>query len=231
MVPQGRFGLVTGFVVITVAACSPSPPSAVKPSQSVASPFETVLGPTPPPAQALPTLSPAPTPTVYPRLPIPAGTPRCHATQLEVGFRIFPPAAGNVLLSFEVRNRSSHACWVYGFVGFQTLDGTGHLLPQVLRWTTNSFFGRSDPPTRILLPTSTTSVGSEPGSGHAFFSVATNDVLCDTNQNPVVSMEIWPPDERQPLIQPAKAVDGRPLFFCRYLELYPLQVELSLTLS
>jgi len=74
-------------------------------------------------------------------------------------------------------------------------------------------------------------VGSEPVSGHAFFSVATNDVLCDTSENPVVSLEIWPPDERQPLIVPAKAVDGRSFFFCRYLELYPLQVQPGLTLS
>lgn len=194
-------------------------------------PSETVPGPTRSPAQASPTLSAATSPTVYPRLPIPAGTSRCRTAQLEVGFRILPPAAGNVLLSFEMRNRSSQACWVYGFVGFQTLDGSGHPLPKVLRWTTNSFFGKSAPPTRILLPTSTNSVGSEAGSGHAFFSVATNDVLCDTNQNPVVSLEIWPPDERRPMIQPAKAVDGRAFFFCRYLEIYPLQVEPSLTLS
>jgi len=33
------------------------------------------------------------------------------------------------------------------------------------------------------------------------------------------------------MIQPAKAVDGRAFFFCRYLEIYPLQVEPSLTLS
>jgi hypothetical protein len=74
-------------------------------------------------------------------------------------------------------------------------------------------------------------VGPEPASGHAFFSVATNDVLCDANENPVVSLEIWPPDERQLLILPAKAVDGRSFFFCRYLELYPLQIEPDLTLS
>jgi hypothetical protein len=144
---------------------------------------------------------------------------------------MLPPAAGNVLLSFEMRNQSSKACWVYGFVGFQTLDTNRQPLPQVLRWTTNSFFGKSDPPTRILLPTGTAAVGPEPASGHAFFSVATNDVLCDANENPVVSLEIWPPDERQLLILPAKAVDGRSFFFCRYLELYPLQIEPDLTLS
>jgi hypothetical protein len=130
-----------------------------------------------------------------------------------------------------MRNQSSKACWVYGFVGFQTLDTNRQPLPQVLRWTTNSFFGKSDPPTRILLPTGTAAVGPEPASGHAFFSVATNDVLCDANENPVVSLEIWPPDERQLLILPAKAVDGRSFFFCRYLELYPLQIEPDLTLS
>jgi len=120
---------------------------------------------------------------------------------------------------------------VYGFVGFETLDASRQPLPQMLRWTTNSFFGRSDPPTRILLPTGTAPVGPEPVSGHVFFSVATNDVLCDTNQNPVGSLEIWPPDEREPLILPARAVDGRSFFFCRDLELYPLQIQPDLTLS
>jgi hypothetical protein len=191
----------------------------------------TFAAPTPSPADPSATPSVIPRPIVFARLPVPAGTSRCRAAQLEVGFRILPPAAGNVLLSFEIRNQSAKPCWVYGFVGFETLDANRQPLPQVLRWTTNSFFGKSDPPTRILLPTGTAPVGPEPIGGHVFFSVATNDVLCDNNQNPVVSLQIWPPDERQPLIVPAKAVDGRSFFFCRYLELYPLQIQPGLTLS
>ena len=168
---------------------------------------------------------------MFARAPVPAGTRRCRTSQLELGFRILPPAAGNLLLTFEMRNRSLEACWVYGFVGFQSLDSNLQPLPQQLRWTTDSFFGKSDLLTRILLPGGTASVGSEPVSGHAFFNVATNDVLCDTSANPVASLEIWPPDERQPLIVAAKAVDGRSFFFCRYLELYPLQVQPGLTIA
>src|ERR1700674_1917926 len=165
-------GLLASLVVAAAAGCSPSPSSAVKASATpTASPLATLAAPTPSPAEASPTPSVSSSPIVFARLPIPTGTSRCHTAQLEVGFRILPPAAGNVLLGFETRNKSSKAYWVYGFVGFQTLDGNGHPLPQVLRWTTNSFFGKSDPPTRILLPMGTSSLSSEPGSGHAFFSV------------------------------------------------------------
>lgn len=124
-----------------------------------------------------------------------------------------------------MRNQSAIACWVFGFVGFQTLDANGQRLPQTIRWTTESFFGRSDPPTRILLPAGTAALGSGQGTGHAFFNVATNDVLCDANQAPVATLEIWPPDEFQPLKIRAQTADGLPFVFCRYIDLNPLQVQ------
>ena len=66
-------------------------------------------------------------------------------------------------------------------------------------------FGESQPPSRILLPARTTALGVEPRTGHAFFNVFTNDVLCDFYGNPVANIEIWPPDEYRPLTIPAKA--------------------------
>ena len=166
-----------------------------------------------------------PSPIVYPRLPIPAGTLRCHTAQLEVAYVGVGAAAGNVKATFELRNKSAAPCWVYGFVGFQTLDGNGRPIPRTLVWTTDSFFGRSDPASRILLPTDTARLGSDPRTGHAFFNVAGNDVLCDLNQTPVVSLKIWPPDEHQALIVPARSLDGVGFVFCGGIELNPLQVQ------
>jgi len=134
-------------------------------------------------------------------------------------------AAGNVEGTFELRNKSVAPCWVYGFVGFTTLDTNGRPISRTIVWTTDSFFGKSDPASRILLPTDTARFGSEPRSGHAFFNVAGNDVMCDANQTPVVSLEIWPPDERQALIVPARSLDGVGFVFCGGIELNPLQVQ------
>ena len=86
-------------------------------------------------------------------------------------------------------------------------------------------FGRSDPPSRILLPSDTAALGSGQGTGHAFFNVVTNDVLCDTSQNPVALLEIWPPDETAALRIAAQTAAGAPFVFCTDIELNPLQVQ------
>ena len=219
-----QFGLVAGAIAIVVAACTPSSPTAAKPSPMVSSsPATRVSVPMPLPAEPSPT--PFPTPTVYPRLPIPAGTPRCHTSQLEVAFIIGSAAAGNVEDTFEMRNTSSVACWVFGYVGFQTLDLRGRRLPQTINWSPNTYFGESEPPSRIVLPAGTTSLGVEPRTGHAFFNLFTNDVLCDFYANPVASIEIWPPDEHRPLTIPATSAYGQLLGFCGGFQLNPLQIQ------
>jgi hypothetical protein len=219
-------GLLAAFVMAALAGCTPSPPSAVKATPTVtASPASTLAASTLLPAEASPTPSAIPSPTVYPRLPIPAGTPRCHTAQLEVAFVMVGAAAGNVEATFEMRNKSAAPCWIYGFVGFQTLDRNGRPIPRTLVWTTESFFGRSQPASRILLAADAAKFGSEPRTGYAFFNLAGNDVLCDTNQTPVVGLEIWPPDERQPLFVPARSQDGVGFLFCGGIELNPLQVQ------
>jgi hypothetical protein len=225
-----RFGLVALLVGTIVTACTPSQPSAVKPSPEVSiSPAVPASAPKPSPAEALPTPSASPSavpsPTVYARLPIPVGTPRCHTPQLEIAFVAAGAAAGNVAAAFEMRNKWATPCWVYGFVGFQTLDRNGRPIPRTVTWATDSFFGRSDSASRILLPGHTAKFGSEPRTGHAFFNVAGNDVLCDLNEVPIVSLKIWPPDEFQPLIVPAKSLDGNGFFFCGGITLNPLQVQ------
>jgi len=212
------------LIAMTAAACAPSPPAAVKPSPTISSsPVAPVSAPTPSPVELSPT--PLPSPTVYSQLPVPAGTQRCHTAQLEVAFIIGTAAAGNVEDTFEMRNKSSTPCWVYGYVGFQTLDRQGRRLPQTINWSWNTYFGDSEPPTRILLPASTTRLGVEPRTGHAFFNVFTNDVLCDFNENPVARIDVWPPDEYSPLTIPAKSAYGQQFGFCGGFQLNPLQIQ------
>ena len=229
----GRFGLVAGLAAVTVAACTPPSPSAVKPSPTTSSsPAASV--PIPMPSQVEPLATPpgVASPLVYPRLPIRAGTPRCHTAQLEVGFITGFAAAGSIQDTFEVRNVSATGCWVYGYVGFQTLDRDGRPVPQSINWSTHSYFGDSAPPSRILLPSGTTPLGVEPRTGHAFFNLFTNDVLCDADQGTVASLEIWPPDEFQPLTIRAQTLQGGLQFvFCGGFELNPLQVQTEPKLS
>src|SRR5260370_40924835 len=93
--------------------------------------------------------------------------------------------------------------------------------PQTIIGSQKTFFGDSRPPSRILLLVGTTSLGVEPRTGHAFFNLFTNDVLCDFYANPVASIEIWPPDEYRPLTIPATSAYGQLLGFCGGVQLNP----------
>lgn len=98
-------------------------------------------------------------------------------------------------------------------------------MPQTIGWSTNSFFGQSLPPTRILLPPGTPALNTGQAIGHAFFNVTTNDVLCDPNQVRVATLEIWPPDEFVPLKIPAQTPDGLQFAFCGGFGINPLQIQ------
>ena len=135
-------------------------------------------------------------------------------------------ATGNVLNSFEMRNRSSTPCWVYGYVGFQLLDAQGRALPQSLTRSTDSFFGQSDAPTRILLSPSTPPLRTR-AAGHAFFDVASEDVSCSSDRmTAVTSLEIWPPDEYAAIVIPTRGGDWSGGFIsCGDLTVNPLQIR------
>jgi len=171
-----------------------------------------------------------PSPGVYSRLPIPAGTPRCHTGQLEVALLGAGAATGNVRNSFEMRNRSSASCWVYGYVGFQLLDSRGRPLPQSLGRSTDSFFGQSDPPTRILLSPGSPGLHSR-AAGHAFFDVASEDVTCTAElMMATASLEIWPPDEYAAIVIPARGGDWNGGFIsCGDLTVDPMQIRPGLS--
>jgi hypothetical protein len=214
-------GLATALLFV-VSGCT-APPHAAEPSAAASSPTIASLGASVTPTLGSPSISPSA--TVYARLPIPAGTPRCHTNQLEVALLGAGAATGNVRNSFEMRNQSADACWVYGYVGFQLLDSQGRPLPQSLGRSTSSFFGQSDPPTRILLPP-----GSPPlqyrAAGHAYFNVATEDVTCTGEQmTATASLKIWPPDEYAAIVIPARGGDWNGGFIsCGDLTIDPLQI-------
>jgi Domain of unknown function (DUF4232) len=214
--------------VLVVTGCTSPPLQVVRPS-AMLSPTATsgaVASAAPP--EVSPTLSPSP--TAYALTPIPVGTQRCHTSQLEVALLGAGAATGNVRNSFEMRNRSSAPCWVYGYVGFQLLDAHGRALPQSLSRSTDSFFGQSDPSTRILLPLASPPLLSR-AAGHAFFDVASEDVSCNSDRmTAVASLEIWPPDEYAALVIPAHGGDWSGGFIsCGDLTVNPMQIRPGLS--
>lgn len=222
--PRGVVAALAVGVLIGLSACSSPPTQGAKPSlKTVTPPRET------PPPTAAPITEPSPSlptfPTPYPRLPIPAGTTRCHTAQLEVVFIRANAATGHVLNDFEMRNQSHTPCWVYGYVGFQLLDSAGHPLPQTVVWTTDTFFIGFDPPSRIFLPTGTGPVHSNQGQGHAFFNVEADDVTCSADQmKATATLEIWPPDEYQAMVIATKP-GWEGFVSCGHLAMHPLQVQ------
>jgi hypothetical protein len=220
-------GLGLGLFLV-VGGCTSPPPQAVQPLGTASPSTSAGVVASVAPPDVSPSISPSP--TVYALTPIPTGTPRCHTSQLEVALLGAGAATGNVRNSFEMRNRSSAPCWVYGYVGLQLLDAHGRALPQSLSRSTDSFFGQSDPPTRILLPLATPPLHSR-AAGHAFFDVASEDVSCNSNQmSAVASLEIWPPDEYAALVIPAHGGDWSGGFIsCGDLAVNPMQIRPGLS--
>ena len=223
--PRSVISALAVGVLIGLSGCTSAPTQGAKPSLKALTPVP-LETPTPSPTSE-PSASPAipTTPTPYPRLPIPAGTARCHTAQLEIVFVRANAATGHVLNDFEMRNRSRTPCWVYGYVGFQLLDSAGRPLPQTVVWTTDTFFIRFDPPSRILLPTGTAPVHSSEGQGHAFFNVEADDFTCSADQmKATAKLEIWPPDEYQAIVIPTKP-GWEGFVSCGKLAMHPLQVQ------
>ncbi len=214
-------------LLIVLGGCTSSASPSLTASPTVAATNPAASGTATPAATAQPTTSQpaAATATRYPRLPIPAGTARCHTSQLEVAFNGYDAATGHVLDTFELRNRSGTPCWVYGYVGYQLLDAAGRPRPQTLVWTTDTFFIKFDPPTRILLAAGTAALHTGRGEGHAFFDVEADDWTCPADQaNATASLRIWPPDEYVAIVIPAK--NGSDSFIaCGQLALHPLQIQ------
>lgn len=82
------------------------------------------------------------TPTTTSTPPQPAGD-QCVAADLALSFLGGNGATGHVLLSFALRNTSSHSCRTGGYPGVLFLDGSGHGLPTHPDHTTTDLAGHT----------------------------------------------------------------------------------------
>jgi hypothetical protein len=98
-------------------AGQPLPPAATaSPAQSPAPEQSPVPSPA---ATAVPTAGPASSSTV----------PHCGTADLALTLVPGSPGAGQRYARVVLTNRSSHACWTYGFIGIQLFDGAGRPVP------------------------------------------------------------------------------------------------------
>jgi hypothetical protein len=111
-------------------------------------------------------------------------------------------AAGNIAATIEVRNKSQHACDLYGYAGLLLLDARGRPLPTHAIWSTTSFFLASPAVAQIVgLPAGTVPISKIPFDpmhpvpevpGHAYIPISWEDVVtpCST----AAQLKVTPPD-------------------------------------
>jgi hypothetical protein len=117
--------------------------------------------------------------------------PRCHTPDLKVYLGRGGAAAGSIETDVGFRNRTTHACFVYGYAGFGLKDARHRVKPSRVTW--GSTFAHRDPGRhRVVLR-----------SGRAAFaSLAWSDVPAPgEDQRSCGSASAWlqvtPPDERR----------------------------------
>ncbi len=120
-----------------------------------------------------------------------ASVSRCHTSELDVSLSGGGAALGNVGVNVYMRNRSTHACFVFGYVGFG-LENERHERQRArVRWG-NTYF-RIDPGShRVIL---------RPGARAVTNLAWTDNPLPGERQKypcePTSSwLEVTPPDER-----------------------------------
>ncbi len=100
-----------------------------------------------------------------------AAVSQCVAADLSLSFLGGNGATGHVLLSFAMRNASSHSCRTGGYPGVLFLDGSGHALPTHPDHTTTDIAGHTTlreltvaPGASVSFRLGTSDIGSGGGS-------------------------------------------------------------------
>jgi hypothetical protein len=118
-----------------------------------------------------------------------AGTPlpRCHTADLRISLGRGGGAAGTIAIEVVFRNRSSHACFVFGYAGFGLENARHQVKPSRVTW--RSTVAQRDPGRhRVVL---------QPGRA-AFADLSWNDVPVGNERcGPSAWLEVTPPDERR----------------------------------
>ncbi len=174
------------IAVAVTAGCDGFGSAATHPRQA----NNSSAGTSPSPLTAVPS-SPEPIPPPRTRPPVAsssaapaAGPQRCHTSQLAVRFVGENGAAGHTYATFDMTNKSTATCWLYGFVGMQMLDSDGHALPTRVLRNGGIFTGRAGP-TRFDLPQSRS----------ASFEVAWSNVPGGPSCPLASQLVVTPPDE------------------------------------
>ena len=162
----------------STASSSPSPQVAVAPS-----------------ARPLPSdqASPAPGPTA------------CKTADLEVAIGSESGAAGHIGLDFEVRNRSTVTCRLYGYFGLSLLTSEGKVGIRAQR-STRIFTASTGAPTALLLPPNSPPLPPGPATGvpaavggHGHFAAAYSDVCDNAASGTGNAWQLYPPEETVPM--------------------------------
>jgi hypothetical protein len=111
--------------------------------------------------------------------------PRCHLGDLRIYLTRGGAAAGSVALDVVFKNRTGHACFVYGYAGFGLENARHRPRPTLVVW--GSTFARRDPrPHHVVLP----------AGRAAYANLAWSDVQVGTERcTPSTWLEVTPPDE------------------------------------
>lgn len=122
------------IVVVLLAACGSSKPSATS------APASTPAAPATPTTSTAPAATSSTSSTTTPAATAPG---LCRAAGLRLSFLGQQGATGHGELGFALRNTTASTCHTFGFPGIQFLDGAGAPLPTVSTRATQDFFGTS----------------------------------------------------------------------------------------
>lgn len=125
--------------------------------------------------------------------PAPVSGDRCHTSGLELSLDNVDVGAGNLVGTFELTNRASVECSLYGFVGAQMLDGANNPLPTKVDWGGGWMMNQPGPSTISLSP-------GESGVFRIHWEQVPvgNETTCPASS----FLAVTPPDEYTPLILP-----------------------------
>jgi hypothetical protein len=124
-----------------------------------------------------------------------APAPRCHTSDLAASLSRFGAGLGNVTEEVALRNRSNHACFVYGYPGFGLQDVHHRVQPSSVRWG-STYFQIDRRPHRVLM--------RPDGRAYSNLAWGDNPAPGENLRGPCEPVSAWlevtPPDERAYLL-------------------------------
>ena len=122
--------------------------------------------------------------------PVAIPVPRCHTADLRVTLGRGGVGLGNAEVPVYFRNRSGHACFVFGYAGFGLEDASHRVQPSHVRWGSTYFGGYWKARRVVLRP------GARARTILAWGHVGSPDEPQNSPCEPTSEwLEVTPPDE------------------------------------